>query len=99
MSDANVPWYIATGSTIIASLSAALTYLFKLLENENSRNITKLETKVDEIQKKSDECEDDRATLFSECSVLRNEVKHLQTRLQSMDVDGTKHSHRNDEVK
>lgn len=77
---------------MIAALSAALTYMFKLRENENSKNITKLEAKVDEIQKKSDACEEDRATLFTECSVLKNEVEHLQAKMQSIDSDGTKHS-------
>ena len=104
MSDSNAPWYIAIGSTIITALSSALTYLFKLLENENSKNIAKLETKntqleqkIDTIQQKADKCEDDRATLFSECNVLRNEVKHMQAKMQIIDTEGTKHAHRNEE--
>lgn len=84
-------------SSVIAALSAALTYMFKLLESENSKNIAKLETKVDEIQKKADSCEDDRATLFAECQVLKERVTTLSQRVGVMDVDGTKYLHRKDE--
>lgn len=83
-------------ATVIAALSSALTYIFKLRENENSKNIAKLESKVDEIQKKADSCEDDRATLFAECQVLKERVTTLSQKVGVMDVDGTKFSHRND---
>jgi predicted nuclease with TOPRIM domain len=100
-------------ATVIAALSSALTYLFRLRENENSRNIAeikeqnkKLEVQVEAIREKADQCEDDRSTLFSECSVLKFEVVSLKTKLASlggdmktmeddmkrMDMDGTDYS-------
>lgn len=98
MSDSNAPWYIAIGSTIITALSSALTYLFKLRENENSKNIAKLETKntqleqkIDTIQQKSDQCEDDRATLFTQCEVLKTQLENVMER---MDLNGTDYSHK-----
>lgn len=92
MSDANTPWYIAAGGTIIAALSSALTFLFKLRENENSRNISKLEKKIVEVQVKADKCENDRVTLFAECAVLREKVSALSKQLGIIDTEGTKHS-------
>ena len=103
MSDTNVPWYIAAGSTIIAALSSALTYLFKLHENDNSRRLNEqqdeiksLKSEVKEVINKADKCEDDRATLFAECQVLKERVTTLSQKVGVMDIDGTKHSHRND---
>lgn len=102
MSDSTTPWYIAIGSTIITALSSALTYLFKLRENENSKRIDELKTEsaalkqeVKEISSKADQCEADRATLFAECSVLKNEIKNMQTRMTCIDLNGTEYSHRN----
>lgn len=46
MSDSATPWYIAIGSTIITALSSALTYLFKLRENENSRRINEQQEQI-----------------------------------------------------
>ncbi len=82
-------------STVITALSAALTYMFKLRENENSKNITKLEAKVDEIQKKSDACEEDRSTLFTQCEVLKTQLENVKEKMERMDLNGTDYSHKN----
>ncbi len=104
MSDSATPWYIAIGSTIITALSSALTYLFKLRENENSKRIDELKTEVKDIRSQADKCEDDRSKLFAQCQVFEYKVDTLEKSLKSLgvdvkkiDVDGTKYSHRNDQ--
>ncbi len=111
MSDSATPWYIAIGSTIITALSSALTYLFKLRENENSKRIDELKSEssslkqeVKDIRAQADKCEDDRSKLFAQCQVfeykvdtLEKSLKSLGVDVQKIDVDGTKYSHRNDQ--
>lgn len=91
-------------ATVIAALSSALTYLFKLRENENSKRIDELKTEVRDIRSQADKCEDDRSHLFAKCQVFEVKVDTLEKSLKSlgvdvnkMDVDGAKYSHRNDD--
>ncbi len=88
---------------MIAALSSALTYIFKLRENENSKRIDELKTEVKDIRSQADKCEDDRSELFAKCQLFEYKVNTLEKSLKSlgvdvekMDVDGTKYSHRND---
>lgn len=83
---------------MIATLSGALSYIFKLRENENSKRIEELNESIVSISQKSDKCEEDRFHLFAKCEVLQTKLDSLEEKLQIIDIDGTKYSHRNDKA-
>jgi hypothetical protein len=102
-SQAFFSWVLTGVAAVIAALSSALTYIFKLRENENSKRIDELKTEVKDIRSQADKCEDDRSELFAKCQLFEYKVNTLEKSLKSlgvdvekMDVDGTKYSHRND---
>lgn len=101
--DPNTPWYWTGVLAVITALSSALTFLFKLRENENGKRIDELKGEVKDLRSQADKCEDDRSQLFAKCQVfeykvdtLEKSLKSLGVDVQKIDVDGTKFSHRND---
>ena len=77
----NTGWFIAGISTMVATLSAAITALFKLVESKNTESIdelrkqvTKLENRLEESDKRHDDCQIDRAKLSIEVALLKEYV-------------------------
>lgn len=99
MSESQTPWYVASASIIIATLSGALSYIFKLRENENTKRIDELKLLVTTIEQKSDKCEDERFHLFAKCEVLQTKVDMLEKKLESIDVDGTQYSRKHENLR
>ncbi len=89
-------WVMASVATIIASLASAVAFLFKLRENENAKNIQELKSDLQSSAKRSEQCEQDRAELYTKCAVLEAKMETLESKVSKIDVTGTKYSHRNE---
>ena len=87
-------WVLAGLGGIVSTLAATVAFLFKLRENENSRNIAELKTELQESTKRSAKCEEDRIELYTKCAVLENKIDHLESKIAKIDTDGTKYSKR-----
>lgn len=87
-------WVTAGLATILATLSSAVAFLFKLRENENAKRIEDLKTEVQTIGAKSDKCEEERGELKTACAIMKGELEVLKTKLAFIDVNGTKFSHK-----
>lgn len=77
-------WFLAGASTVIATLAGAIAALFKLLESKNAdaiealqRNVSAMEVKLDESDRRHDECQIDRAKLSVEVAILKEHMCRL----------------------
>lgn len=87
-------WVLAGLGGIVSTLAATVAFLFKLRENENSKNIAELKAELTESSKRSAKCEEDRSILYTKCAVLESKIETLESKVSKIDVDGTKYSHR-----
>jgi hypothetical protein len=85
--DGFVPWVLAGIASMIATLASAVAALTKTRFTEYSNEIAALKTR-------SDECEKDRTVLFAKHAVLEEKIDHLQSKLSSIDKNGTSYSHK-----
>lgn len=84
--DGIVPWVLAGIASMIATLASAVTYLARKIVTDNANEIA-------ELKSRSEKCEEDRSCLFAKHAVLEQKVEHLQSKLASIDQNGTKYSH------
>lgn len=90
MPDDGLTNYALTGVTaVVGALAAAVTLLWKTSESRNATAISKLENKVDSLEKKQDdsekailECERDRSQLRGICDLLRERISGLESSLK-----------------
>ncbi len=86
-------WVTAGIATILATLSSAVAFLFKLRENENAKRLEELKSDVETINAKADKCETEREELKVECAVMRSKIETLEIKLERINVNGTQYSH------
>ncbi len=86
-------WVTAGIAGILATLSSAIAFLFKLRENENAKRLSELKSDVETINAKADKCEVEREGLKVECAVMRSKIETLEVKLERINVNGTQHSH------
>ena len=86
-SDGLVPWVLAGVASMIATLTSAVTFLARKIAHDNA-------VEIKELKDRSSACEKDRSELFAKHAVLEHEVNSLKTKLCSIDVNGTKYSHK-----
>ena len=71
-------WVVAGITSLIASLSSAIAYLFRLREKEIRERIDALEEHADMQENAITECREDRQRLSIEVATLRGELNaHL----------------------
>lgn len=71
-------WIVAGITSVIASLSSAVAYLFRLREVEIRQRIDSLEEHADMQENAITECREDRQRLSIEVATLRGELNaHL----------------------
>lgn len=98
-------WVAAGITTIMAALSSAIAFLFKLRENENAKRLEEmkleseqrlleLKTSVSSISEKADKCEIEREGLKVQCAVMQSKIETLEVKLERIDVNGTEYSHK-----
>jgi septal ring factor EnvC (AmiA/AmiB activator) len=87
-------WVTAGIATILATLSSAIAFLFKLRENENAKRLSELKSDVETINAKADKCEVEREGLKVECAVMRSKIETLEVKLERINVNGTDYSHK-----
>jgi septal ring factor EnvC (AmiA/AmiB activator) len=87
-------WVTAGIATILATLSSAIAFLFKLRENENAKRLAELKSDVETINAKADKCEVEREGLRVECAVMRSKIETLEVKLERIDANGTEFSHK-----
>ena len=85
MSAEQTPWVIAGASTIIAALSSAVAFLFKLNESKSLRAVASLEARVDhqdrqltELEKMNRECLIDRSKLQAKCEIIERRLAEVE---------------------
>jgi len=86
-------WLTAGIATVVATLSSAVAFLFRLRENENAKRIEDLKSEVSAINVKADKCEEERTELKTECALMRGKIQVLETKLAFIDANVTKFSH------
>lgn len=91
-----VTWVIAGIAAILGVLTSTVAYLFKVSENANAQAIKELKDSNAHLETRSTACEKDRNELFAKCAVLEEKVSHLDTKLKSIDKEGTQFSHQLD---
>jgi len=85
-------WFIAGISTVIASLAAAVATLFKMIESKNTEAIGELKAHVIEVEKRleesdrrHDDCQIDRAILSTEVALLKEYVARVSSMQDNQD--------------
>ena len=85
MSAEQTPWVIAGASTIIAALSSAVAFLFKLNESKSLAAVAGLEVRVDhqsrqleELEKMNRECLIDRSRLQAKCEIIEKRLAEVE---------------------
>jgi hypothetical protein len=86
-------WATAGVATVIATLAGVVAKLFQMRESETSKSIAELKQEVAITKASAHKCEEDRTTLFAQCEVMKYKIDNLETRISSIDRDGTKFSH------
>ena len=79
------PWVIAGASTIIAALSSAVAFLFKLNESKSLAAVASLEVRVnhqdrqlEELEKMNRECLMDRSRLQAKCEIIEKRLAEVE---------------------
>lgn len=75
-------WVLAGVSTIIASLSGVVTYLFKKIVDDYKANEIELKLEIGELKKRADSCEDDREALRIKQALLEARVESLEQQIK-----------------
>ena len=77
-------WFIAGISTVVATLASVIAVLFKLLESKNaemiihlSAQVVKVESRLEESDKRHDECQLDRAALTTKVALIEDELRRV----------------------
>lgn len=85
MTAEQTPWVIAGASTIIAALSSAVAFLFKLNESKSLKAVLGLELRVDhqskqldELEKMNRECLIDRSRLQAKCEIIEKRLIEVE---------------------
>ena len=79
------PWFIAGASAIIAALSSAVAFLFKLNESKSLQAVSGLEVRVnrqdqqlEELEKLNRECLIDRSRLQAKCEIIEKRLAQVE---------------------
>ena len=79
------PWFIAGASAIIAALSSAVAFLFKLNESKSLQAVSSLEVRVnrqaqqlEELEKLNRECLIDRSRLQAKCEIIEKRLVQVE---------------------
>lgn len=85
MNAEQTPWVIAGTSTIIAALSSAVAFLFKLNESKSLRAVASLEARIDhqdkqitELENMNRECLMDRSRLQAKCEIIEKRLAEVE---------------------
>lgn len=80
-------WVLSGIVSVVAALSAAVSYLFALRNSEIQKSIQDLEHRLDEMTRKHDECHEERTIIKAQCEAntvriefLTKEIEQLQRR-------------------
>ena len=70
-------WVLTGVGSVILSLAAAVSTLFKMNESKSLAAIKNLETRLDESDRKHEECLEDRIKLAEEIAVLKERIARV----------------------
>ena len=89
MNTETTPWVIAGASAIIAALSSAVAFLFKLNESKSLAAVAGLELRVDhqskqldELEKMNRECLIDRSRLAAKCEIFEKRLTEIEKKTE-----------------
>ena len=77
-------WFLAGISTVLATLASVIAVLFKLLESKNvdriadlKAQVLKVEARLEESDKRHDECQLDRSALTTKVALIEEELRRV----------------------
>jgi hypothetical protein len=74
-------WIIGSLIAVISTLAGLVTMFWKMNESKNSEAIATLSTRLQESEKRHDECREDRERINAECAGLRCRVEVIEQRI------------------
>ena len=85
MSGETTPWIITGASTIIAALTSAVAFLFRLNETKSIKAVAGLEVRLDHYAKRIEsldmlnrQCIEDRARLQATCEIFEKRLQQIE---------------------